>query len=81
MVCACSGKSSREWRDQSTVEHKYSVWPSDRDKTTWLNSYWQERIKEDNCCTSWCNKKEKEKVEKYQNLGIERWEDCRNWEM
>ena len=64
MVWACFRRSSREWKDQSTVGHKYPVWQSDRGKAAWPNSYWQERTKENNywyCCTSWWNSRGKRK--------------------
>ena len=72
VVWACSG-SSREWRDQSTVGHKYPVLQSDRGKTTWPNSYWQERTKGDNywyCCTSWCKSRTKRKKKKWKSTKI-----------
>ena len=72
VVWACSG-SSREWRDQSTVGHKYPVLQSDRGKTTWPNSYWQERTKRDNywyCCTSWCKSRAKRKKKKWKSTKI-----------
>ena len=57
-------------------DKKYSVWQSHRGKTTWPNSYWQERTKWDNY---WyyvpadvrVEEKDKENVEKYQDLKKE----------
>ena len=73
---SCSGRSIREWRDQSTVRQKYPVWQSHRGKTTWPNSYWQERTKWDNYsyyvpADVRVEEKDKENVEKYQDLKKE----------
>ena len=89
VVWACSRRSSREWTDQSTVEHKCPVWQSDRGQTTWPNSYCQERTKGINywyCCTSWYKSRGKRKRESRKVPGFEQIdqkiveiEKCRNW--
>ena len=50
------------------------VWQSDRGKTTWPNSYWQQRTEEDNywyCCSSWCKNRGKRKRKSGKVSGFE----------
>ena len=61
------------------------MWQSDRGKTTWPNTYSQERTKKGDywyCCTSWCKGREKRlKKWKIPKIWKKRLKDCENWKM